>query len=190
MTATRRPVLARSPIMKNWYWWCLFVRIINNNKKVSFCVDWHLTDFKYVINILHFIYVQLVVLRTCVLNIFSQDEKPLLKGGVKVWHSSEHVRLSSMFNFFSIQFNNEILFKPWTRYALTGRGPCLAHRHGAAARRGGLLVIRIFSWRNSGELRSILVGWIWFDTIWKAENEIYLLTMSALGLTILKCNFG
>ena len=51
-------------------------------------------------------------------------------------------------------------------------------------------VIRIFSWRNSGERRSILVGWIWFDAIWKGENEIYRLAISALVLTILKCDFG
>ena len=45
-------------------------------------------------------------------------------------------------------------------------------------------VIRIFSWRNSGVWRSILLGLKRSDTIWKADNEIYLLTISDLGFRI------
>ena len=49
--------------------------------------------------------------------------------------------------------------------------------------------IRIFSWRNSGVWRSILVGLKRSNTIWKADNEIYLLTISDLGFRILKYDF-
>ena len=51
-------------------------------------------------------------------------------------------------------------------------------------------VIRIFSWRNSGVWRSILFGLKRSDTIWKADNEIYLLTISDLGFRIEFWLFG
>ena len=50
--------------------------------------------------------------------------------------------------------------------------------------------IRIFSWRNSGVWRSILLGLKRSNTIWKADNEIYLLTISDLGFRIEFLLFG
>ena len=51
-------------------------------------------------------------------------------------------------------------------------------------------VIRIFSWRNSGVWRSILLGLKRSNAIWKADNKIYLLTISDLGFTIEFWLFG
>ena len=52
------------------------------------------------------------------------------------------------------------------------------------------MVIRIFSWRNSGVWRSIWLGLKRSDTIWKADNEIHLLTISDLGFGIEFWLFG